>query len=357
MGTLLGDAISLHHGPSVLEKVEKMRNMAKESRAIHSDGVDSGEERVTPMVDYVNNLTAKELVIISRAFAHFLGVANAAEAHQRCRRLKMDVTKEGSEGLLGALHETKRDSTAGVISQFLNGKGGEDGTSKATKDELYNSLVNQTVELVLTAHPTQVNRRTLLEKHCKYFYHGESISFSCCFPLLKHMMYTNTYCTVLIALSLHLYIFLSLVRVQSILNEADSIRDNGTPYQHQLLDDALQREIASIWQTDEVSRVKPSPQSEAERGTLVLETVLWEVLPSFLRKLDATMKSLMGDEYGLPLTARPFIFSSWMGGELFFTTFVYFSVNDVIKLFSNLSQLHPLVNAPLLYWIFIFCLR
>ena len=112
---------------------------------------------------------------------------------------------------------------------------------------------------------------------------------------------------------------MSLVRVQSILNEADSIRDNGTPYQHQLLDDALQREIASIWQTDEVSRVKPSPQSEAERGTLVLETVLWEVLPSFLRKLDATMKSLMGDEkYGLPLTARPFIFSSWMGGELFF---------------------------------------
>ena len=171
------------------------------------------------------------------------------------------------------------------------------------------------------------------------------------------MMYTNTYCTVLIALSLHLYIFLSLVRVQSILNEADSIRDNGTPYQHQLLDDALQREIASIWQTDEVSRVKPSPQSEAERGTLVLETVLWEVLPSFLRKLDATMKSLMGDEYGLPLTARPFIFSSWMGGELLFTTFVYFRVIDVIKLFLTFSQLHPLVNAPLLYWIFIFCLR
>lgn len=171
------------------------------------------------------------------------------------------------------------------------------------------------------------------------------------------MMYTNTYCTVLIALSLHLYIFLSLVRVQSILNEADSIRDNGTPYQHQLLDDALQREIASIWQTDEVSRVKPSPQSEAERGTLVLETVLWEVLPSFLRKLDATMKSLMGDEYGLPLTARPFIFSSWMGGELFFTTFVYFRVIDVVKLFLTFSQLHPLVNAPLPYWIFFVCLR
>ena len=126
------------------------------------------------------------------------------------------------------------------------------------------------MEIVLTAHPTQVNRRTLLEKHG---------------------------------------------RVQKILNDADSIRDSGTPYQKQLLDDAIRREIASIWQTDEVSRVKPSPQSEAERGTLVIETVLWEVLPSFLRKLDATMKDAMGEGYGLPLTASPFIFASWMGGD------------------------------------------
>lgn len=259
----MGNVISQHNGEDVLDKVEKMRNMAKESRA----KVESGEERLTPLVDFVEGLNSKELVVISRAFAHFLGVANAAEAHQRCRRLKMDLTAEGSEGLLGALHETKRDSTAGVLSQFLTN--GDDG-KKISKDELYNTLINQTVELVLTAHPTQVNRRTLLEKH---------------------------------------------FRVQSILNEADNIRDTGTPFQHQQLDEALQREIASIWQTDEVSRVKPTPQSEAERGTLVLETVLWEVLPSFLRKLDASMKSLMGDEYGLPLTSSPFIFSSWMGGD------------------------------------------
>ncbi|KAL7541326.1 hypothetical protein ACHAXR_010813 [Thalassiosira sp. AJA248-18] len=269
MGTLLGDAIALHHGEEVLDKVEKMRHMAKASRSTtNNSGSGLSEERLAPMVDFVGQLSANELVIIARAFAHFLGVANAAEAHQRCRRLKMDLTKEGSEGLLGALHETKKDSTAGVLSQFLNG-GADDGT-KVSKDELFQSLTSQTVELVLTAHPTQVNRRTLLEKHG---------------------------------------------RVQKILNEADSLRDNGTPYQRQLLDDALRREIASIWQTDEVSRVKPSPQSEAERGTLVLESVLWETLPNFLRKLDAIMKSSMGEDYGLPLTASPFKFASWMGGD------------------------------------------
>ena len=86
-----------------------------------------------------------------------------------------------------------------------------------------------------------------------------------------------------------------------------------SPYQQKQLDDALNREIASIWQSDEVSRVKPTPQSEAERGTLVVETVLWEAVPEFLRKLDATMEAYLGK--GLPLESAPIKFSSWMGGD------------------------------------------
>ena len=249
MGTLLGDAISHHHGSDVLEKVENLRAMAKESRRASS----RSEERLAPMAEFVSSLSAKELVVISRAFAHFLGVANAAEAHQRCRRLKLDLEREvageglplvdGAPGPIGALHAAKSDSTAGVISQLVYGE------SKVSKEAVFNSLISQTVEIVLTAHPTQVNRRTLLEKHG---------------------------------------------RVQRILNEADALREKSTTYQKQQLDNALRREIASIWQTDEVSRVKPTPQSEAERGTLVLETVLWDSLPSFLRKLDATMKHILG---------------------------------------------------------------
>jgi phosphoenolpyruvate carboxylase len=98
MGTLLGDAISLHHGDAILEKVEKMRQMAKESRAsVSTTTTEPGDsQRLAPMVDFVRQLNAQEIGIISRAFAHFLGVANAAEAHQRCRRLKMDLVKEGA---------------------------------------------------------------------------------------------------------------------------------------------------------------------------------------------------------------------------------------------------------------------
>ncbi len=143
--------------------------------------------------------------------------------------------------------------------------------SGKTADEIFGALTSQKVELVLTAHPTEVNRRTILQKQR---------------------------------------------RVQRILTSADNLRDKNLPatgYQQKELDRALEREIASIWQSDEVSREKPTPQNEAARGTLVVETVLWEALPSFLRKLNAMTTSVLGKP--LPLEASPIIFSSWMGGD------------------------------------------
>jgi phosphoenolpyruvate carboxylase len=264
MGAILGEFMSVHDGDEVLAKVETMRKMARESRQSSSLGEGGNSGRLDDMADFARGLTARELGIVSRAFSHFLGVANAAEAQQRVRKLRADLSREGNDGLLGALHERKGDSTAGAIRGLLDGGG------DVSVDEIYASIVTQTAEIVLTAHPTQVNRRTLLEKHG---------------------------------------------RVQRILNEADGLRSTGTPYQRKLLDDSLRREIGSIWQTDELSRSKPSVQSEAERGTLVLETVMWEALPSFLRRLDATMRSTLGEDRGLPLTARPFKFASWMGGD------------------------------------------
>jgi len=251
------------------------------------DADGDGAELLKEMVSFAEGLGDKEVGVVGRAFAHFLGVANAAEAHHRGRRLKIQLAMEQSsssdastDGLpspIGALHASKRDSTAGVLASLVHSS-----RTDVTRADILDTLSTQTVEIVLTAHPTQVNRRTLLEKHG---------------------------------------------RVQTILSDADAVRNTGTPYEKRLLDDALRREIASIWQTDEVSRVKPSPQVEAERGTLVIETVLWEVLPGFLRKLDAAMKWSLAEskegvvdpveeeKWGLPLTAAPFKFASWMGGD------------------------------------------
>lgn len=218
------------------------------------------------MSSFASTLTSEELRIISRAFTHFCAIANAAEYHHRSRRGKEILRQIGlndptNVGALG----TQSDSCGGVIPALLE-------ENKCSPQELFDAITTQTVELVLTAHPTEVNRRTLLNKH---------------------------------------------KRIQEMLTEADQLRAAGgaTLFQESLVDSCLEREIGLIWQSDDINREKPTVQSEAQRGTLVIETVLWNALPNFLRKLDATMKNTLGEQYALPLNVAPIKFSSWMGGD------------------------------------------
>ena len=250
-----------HDGEDIFDKVEDMRSMAKRFREAGAgrqpSTIQEAEQAFGELAEYASKFTDKELFLVSRAFTHFLALANAAEAHHRQRRL-LQTDREGFDA--GALH-SKPDSCGGVFPSLL-----ESGHSK---EEIWESLVSQTTELVLTAHPTEVNRRTILDKKR---------------------------------------------RIKDILTLADTYRATGaSAFDIEQLDDALQREIASIWLSDEVSRLKPTPQMEAEKGTLVVETVLWEAVPLFLRKLDATAKQFLGK--GLPLDAAPIRFASWMGGD------------------------------------------
>jgi phosphoenolpyruvate carboxylase len=258
MGSLLGRIIQDHHGSQIFERIEEFRALAKKWRETGAGRKEESAQEAAAIFDELatvcSKLSNEELHIVARAFTQFLGIANAAEGHHRCRLLS-------TESGLNALPD-KSDSCGGVLKNLTEQGHGANA--------IYDCLTSQRVELVLTAHPTEVNRRIILEKQR---------------------------------------------RVQEILTKADSLRAKKltTSYAQTELDRALEREIASLWQSDEVSRQKPSPQIEAERGTLVVETVLWEALPSYLRKLNATMESTIGKS--LPLTAAPLIFSSWMGGD------------------------------------------
>ena len=276
MGALLGKIIQHHEGQAIFEKVEQLRNYAKEWRAASAGRDKSKEDQATAafdsMVSFASSLTDQELFLVSRAFTHFLAICNAAEAHHRFRRVNQDLARGGggatvNDEKIRALRDS-HDSCGRIFSDLLVAASG-DGVDK---QHIHKSICSQKVEFVLTAHPTEVNRRTLLDKK---------------------------------------------TRVLKLLAQADLYHAMGgaTPYQRQLIDDAMEREVSGIWQSDEVSRRKPKPQTEAQRGTLVIDTVLWEAVPSFLRKLDATMKNDLGEEYGLPLDAAPIRFASWMGGD------------------------------------------
>ncbi len=73
------------------------------------------------------------------------------------------------------------------------------------------------------------------------------------------------------------------------------------------------REIAAIWETDEIRRQRPTPQDEARSGMNVIETTMWDALPRFMRTLDDASRARLGRP--LPPHASPVQIGSWMGGD------------------------------------------
>lgn len=152
MGSLLGQIIKEHHGEDVFAKIEELRALAKDWRQAgagrETDQAEEADNIFHQLADSCANLTNEELHIISRAFTHFLAIANSAESHHRIRLLNRSVQENPLPD--------KPDSCGGVVDSLL-----ADGVSA---DDIYDCLSTQQTELVLTAHPTEVNRRVILEK-------------------------------------------------------------------------------------------------------------------------------------------------------------------------------------------------
>lgn len=104
----------------------------------------------------------------------------------------------------------------------------------------------------------------------------------------------------------------------------------------------MKRTIQGLWLSDEVSRFKPTAVEEAARGTLVVSQVLWNAVPSFLRKLSATMKQELGSP--LDLTATPVTFGSWMGGDRDGNPNVTPNVTREVSISNRITAAKLLVN-------------
>jgi phosphoenolpyruvate carboxylase len=253
LGRLLGDTLKEQVGPELFAQVEEVRTLAKSARA-------TAPPTYVPLADYLSGRSVREARDISRAFSLFLTLANICEQHHRVRR-RRDYKRAGADPQRGSFDETfARLLGEGVGAEQLNSAVHEMG-----------------VELVLTAHPTQVVRRTLLQK---------------------------------------------FDRIERILQERD--RGDLTPEENEELEVEARRTIAEVWGTDEVRRRKPTPLDEARSGLVVFERTLWNSVPASLRELDRALLSATGS--GLKPGSAPIRFGSWMGGDRDGNPFVTASV-------------------------------
>jgi hypothetical protein len=95
MGSLLGHIIQGHHGMETFEKIEELRGLAKKWRELGAgrnvDTTDEADSVFQELSSICASLSNEEILIISRAFTHFLAIANAAEGHHRARLLSKSV--------------------------------------------------------------------------------------------------------------------------------------------------------------------------------------------------------------------------------------------------------------------------
>jgi phosphoenolpyruvate carboxylase len=249
LGELLGETLRAIEGADLFETVERVRALAKAARG-REDAAGASEEDFEALAALLGALPVDRAFLVARAFSHFLALANIAEQHHRIRR-RRDYARDPAAG-------PQRGSFAEVFARLRRGG--------VAPEAIREGVLRLRIELVLTAHPTAILRRTLLQKH-------------------------------------------------RWIADLLALRDRAdlTPVERAEADEALRREVAAVWGTREVRPRRPTPVDEVLWGLAVFEQTLWDAVPRALRDLDRELVALCGR--GLPLDAAPVRFGSWIGGD------------------------------------------
>ncbi|NUP08567.1 MAG: phosphoenolpyruvate carboxylase [Polyangiaceae bacterium] len=230
LGELLGAVLRAHEGTALFDLVEEVRALAKRARG-------GNESDAAALRSRLAAIPAATAVPLARAFAHFLGLANVAEQHHRARKLAT------GERVLSRVVRAAREAGR-------------------TDTEIADALSTIAIELVLTAHPTQVVRRTVRMQH-------------------------------------------------RAMHETLSLHDRATGRTRQVLERELARQVALLWNSDEVRRRKPTASDEVKAALVLFEQVLWEAVPRYLRVRDDVL-----DAHGIAIRDEiPIRFGSWVGGD------------------------------------------
>ena len=242
LGNLLGETLKLHAGQDLFNQIEQIRALSKGAR----DGQVEAEKQLEQLF---LSLEDAEILPLTRAFTHFLNFANIAEQYhvvRRRRQSEFDDTAESPNPLVPLFEKFKQQ--------------------EISADTLYQQICELKIELVLTAHPTEVSRRTLIQK-----YDG----------------------------------------INNALSKFD--QQKLTPRERLAVLADLKQLISSAWQTDEIRQHRPTPIDEAKWGFTTIEQTLWNAVPKFIRELNGMVQAQCGQN--LPLDVAPVRFASWMGGD------------------------------------------
>ena len=259
LGKILGFVVKEQEGQLLYNKIEEIRYLSKASRgAKNKKKIKLNEtKKFRELISRINRLSPSQSLIIARSFSKFLNFSNLAESLDNVHKVEEGKIQQARGNDEFTLLED-------IIDKLLKKK-------KTSKEKFYNLSKNLNIELVLTAHPTEVKRRTLIQKYTK---------------------------------------------VNDILekfNKSRIFKIKNIEKENKILEKKLHEQITSIWKTDELKRSKPTPAQEAKWGLAVIEDSLWNSVPKICSRLNDAVQKY--SRKNLPIHYSPFKFGSWMGGD------------------------------------------
>ncbi|KKO53128.1 phosphoenolpyruvate carboxylase [Paenibacillus sp. DMB20] len=244
LGNILGEVLVHQGGNELLDIVEKIRETSKSLRSVFLPELFADFKRIVSTL----NPDIRHQVI--RAFAIYFQLVNIAEQNHRIRR-KRDYERSAGESVQpGSIESAVQDLKERSF----------------TYEEVQNMLEGLSLELVMTAHPTEAMRRAILDIHKRI---SEDV-----------MLLDNPTLT---------------------FREREQLREK------------LLNEVITLWQTDELRDRKPTVLDEVRNGMYYFHETLFHILPEVYQELERCLnKYYPGYDWHVPTYLR---FGSWIGGD------------------------------------------
>ncbi|MBI5921398.1 MAG: phosphoenolpyruvate carboxylase [Betaproteobacteria bacterium] len=244
LGRLLGDTLRDQDGEAAFATVERIRQLAIR---FHRDDDRAARNELRDLLD---SLSRDQTNLVVRAFSYFSHFANIAEDQHHIRRSRAHAIA-GSPPRAGSLpHALARAQACDVDAQGM-----------------CNFFSSALISPVLTAHPTEVQRKSILDAQWQ---------------------------------------------IARLLDERD--KTSLTPEERAMNDETLRRTVLSLWQTRMLRRAKLSVMDEVANALTYYDTTFLRELPRLYNALEDLLAAAVPhwDADELPAFLRP---GSWIGGD------------------------------------------
>lgn len=239
LGRILGDTVRDQEGADVFDLVERIRQT---SIRFHRD-----EDRLArrELEQILDSMSTSETVRIVRAFSYFSHLANIAEDQNNIRQMR--ANKGGGSGVLA---ETLAHARAAGIGA----------------DALRNFFKSALVSPVLTAHPTEVRRKSTMDRE---------------------------------------------MEVAALLDRRERVA--LTADEAAASDEQLRREVLTLWQTNLLRRTKLTVLDEVANGLSFYDYTFLREVPRLVNTLEDRLEE--GGEQAAGELASFLRMGSWIGGD------------------------------------------